>query len=131
MAFIYEKISKDPIDISLVKVKTSLKKNGFGTLFELNFKDKFLEHGMTYDQDFYVLEVCHPGHARKILDISKTVGYFLPCKVVLYQRDNEVIVGMVKPTELIDMVVKDPQGRLIAQEVEEVIIKSLNEALDS
>ena len=53
------------------------------------------------------------------------VGYFLPCKVVVYEKDNSVFVGMLKPTMLIDMVgKKDLQD--IAEEVEEELKKAID-----
>ena len=129
MNFIYEGVSKYSLSDTLIKVKSTLKENGFGTLFELNFKDKFAEHALAFENNFYVLEVCNPGQAKKILDISLDIGYFLPCKVVIYEKDKKVIVGMPRPTALLQMIVEDERANTVAKEVETVIISSLEKAI--
>lgn len=125
MEFVYEIKTDRSLDETLKALQASLKENGFGTLFSLNFKDKFEEHNLPFDEDFYVLEVCNPGYAHKILDISMQVGYFLPCKVVLYKNDNVTKIGMVKPTALIHMVSDAVAAFDLAKEVEERIITSI------
>ncbi len=117
--------SKYDLKTTLIKVKESLKENGFGTLFELNFKDKFDEHNLEYDKNFYVLEVCNPIYAKKILDISDDVGYFLPCKVVVYEKDDNIVIGMMKPSEMLHMITDNKEAMKIAKEVEEIIMKSM------
>ncbi len=117
--------SKYDLKTTLEKVKDSLKENGFGTLFEMNFKDKFEEHNLEYDKNFYVLEVCNPVYAKKILDISGDVGYFLPCKVVVYEKGDNIVIGMMKPSEMLHMITNKKEAMIIAKEVEEIIMKSM------
>lgn len=121
----YEIISKDDLETTLKKVKSTLKDHGFGTLFELNFKQKFAEHGIDYPSDYYVIEVCNPGYARRILDISSDVGYFLPCKVVIYETD-QVRIGMIKPSEMLYLVTDNPEAMQVAKEVEDILKKCMN-----
>lgn len=129
MEFTFEYETEKGIEETLSIVKSTLKENGFGTLYELNFKDKFKEHDMAFDNNFYVLEVCNPKLAKSILDISEDIGYFLPCKVVVREEGNLVKVGALKPTSLLQMVTKDEKASEIAVTVEEVIKKSIETAL--
>lgn len=128
MDFIFETNSSKNVYDTLQDVKVALKSNGFGTLFELNFKDKFAEHEIEYDEDFYVIEVCNPHFAKKVLEISQNIGYFLPCKVVVYDNDGTTKIGMVKPTALIHMVTEEMVAFDVAKEVEDIIMKSLQNA---
>ena len=130
MEFVLEKISPYSVSETIKRVKESLKENGFGTLFELNFKDKFAEHDMSFEDDFHVLEVCNPGQAKKILDIARHVGYFLPCKVVIFNEEDTVKVGMLKPTAMIHMLSDDVDTYDIAHEVELTITKSIEKAIE-
>jgi len=103
MNIIYKvKTSKD-FDSAVESVKKKLSENKFGVLWELNLKNKLEEKGEYFDRNFHVLEVCNPKKAKAVLDIDIEVGYFLPCKVVVYEDNNEVFIGMPKPTELIGL----------------------------
>lgn len=129
MAFLFEVKSTYEIFETVDRVKKALKENGFGTLYELNFKDKFAEHNMTYKDNFFVLEVCNPKQAHKILDISQEIGYFLPCKVVVYESEDHVITGMMKPTSIVHMVTENMEAIQVAHDVEDIIKKSLEQAV--
>ena len=84
-------------------LKESLSNHKFGVLWELNFKDKLKEKGLDFDKNFKILEVCNPTQAKQVLEKHIEVGYFLPCKMVVYEDNNSVFIGMLKPTELIGM----------------------------
>lgn len=121
----YEVVTNKSFNEAIDSLKESLNKINFGVLWELNFKDKLKEKGLDFDQNFKIFEVCNPKQAKKVLDKHLEVGYFLPCKVVVYEKDNSVFVGMLKPTMLIDMVgKKDLQD--IAEEVEEKLKKAID-----
>ena len=85
-------------------LKKSLEAHKFGVLWELNFKDKLKEKGLDFDKNYKVLEVCNPLQAKKVLEKQIEVGYFLPCKIVVYEDGNDVFIGMLNPTALIGMV---------------------------
>lgn len=54
------------------------------------------------------------------------VGYFLPCKVVVYEKEDEVYIGLIRPTVLIGLL--EEEGlKTIAEEVE----KTLKEAIQA
>lgn len=55
------------------------------------------------------------------------VGYFLPCKVVVYQSEGKTHIGLPKPTALMD-VLGDPALLEIAQGVEATLKKAVDEA---
>lgn len=97
-------------------LKLNLKENGFGTLFEMNFKDKIKEKGFQLNENFIMLEVCNPSIASEILNQNIEIGYLLPCKVVIYEKDRKNFIGLLKPSTLIDLV--DKSFTSIAEEVE-------------
>lgn len=109
-------------------VKASLLLYGFGVLFEMNFKDKLKEKGLEFDTDFTVLEVCNPSKAKKVLDHDIIAGYFLPCKLAVFNKDNATFIGMLKPTTLIEL--SGVVGLVdVADEVEADLIASITEAV--
>lgn len=55
------------------------------------------------------------------------MGYFLPCKMVVYEDNNAVFIGMIKPTGLIGMINNDELFN-IAVEVENELKSAIEDA---
>jgi len=120
----YKKETNKSFEEALLSLKSSLKTVGFGVLWEMNFKDKLQEKGLEFNKDFKVLEVCNPKAAKEVLEIELEAGYFLPCKMVVYNMNGTVYIGMLKPTNLITMI-DNPLLVDTAKEVEEALIKAI------
>lgn len=99
----YEVSTNKSFDEAIESLKESLSEHNFGVLWELNFKDKLKEKGLDFENNFKIFEVCNPKKAKEILEKNIEVGYFLPCKMVIYEKDGSVKIGMLKPTDLINM----------------------------
>ncbi|MGG2895216.1 DUF302 domain-containing protein [Enterococcus lactis] len=102
------------------------KEREFGVLYQVNFKEKIKSKGLDFPTNFEVLEVCNPKQAKEVLEKRIEVGYFLPCKVVVYEKEADVYIGLLKPTVLIDFI-KDDNLTMIAREVE----STLKEVVDA
>lgn len=96
-------------------LKKSLNNHRFGVLWELNFKDKLQEKGLDFDRNFKILEVCNPSQAKQVLEKHIEVGYFLPCKMVVYEDNGSVYIGMLKPTVLIGMINDNELSNIVAE----------------
>lgn len=129
MIMLFEKKSIYSIDKTIMRVKDELQKVSFGVLWEINFKDKLKEKGLNYDYNYWVLEVCNPPKAQAILTVNQHAGYFLPCKIVVYETKDGVIAGIAKPTEIINLVTDDENVKGMASEVEKDLIGAINKAL--
>jgi uncharacterized protein (DUF302 family) len=124
----YEVKSKKSFDEAVESLKKSLSENKFGVLFELNFKDKLKEKGLEFESNFKILEVCNPVQAQEVLSRNIEVGYFLPCKMVVYEKEGSVYIGMIKPTEIIQMIGSE-EILAIAKDIENVLKKSIDGAI--
>lgn len=124
----YEVKTSKTFTTAVEDLKKSLSENNFGVLWELNFKDKLEEKGLEFHQNFKVLEVCNPKQAKEVLDRHIEAGYFLPCKMVVYEKENSVFMGMMLPTSLIEMMGQEDLLS-IALQVENVLKKALDEAI--
>jgi uncharacterized protein (DUF302 family) len=122
----YKVVTEKSFENAIESLKESLSKHNFGVLWELNFKDKLKEKGLDFDRNFKILEVCNPKQAQEVLLKNIEVGYFLPCKMVVYEDKDSVIMGMVKPTAFIGMM-DDVELSTIAIEVE----NNLKSAIDA
>lgn len=128
MDIIYEKKTNKSFDEALESVKKELKERKFGVLWELNFKDKMAEHNIDFKNNFKILEVCNPQKAKEVLSAHLEVGYFLPCKMVVYEKNNEVFIGTAKPEMLLGMMGYDDIGS-VATEVQQVLIEAIEASI--
>lgn len=103
MDIVYKKDTQKSFDQAVEDLKKSLGEHKFGVLWELNFKDKLREKGFDFDSNFKVLEACNPGQAKKAFDVDLEAGFFLPCKLVVYENQGSVFMGMLRPTGLIGL----------------------------
>lgn len=121
----YKVNTEKSFEKAIESLKESLSKHSFGVLWELNLKEKLEEKELDFDRNFKILEVCNPKQAQQVLLKNIEVGYFLPCKMVVYEDKDSVIMGMVNPTAFIGMM-DDSELSAIATEVE----KNLKSAID-
>ena len=118
MDFIYEEKSPYSLEETITRLKERLPKEGFGILWELNFKHKLKEKGLSLKDDFWIFEVCNPAKAESVLNEMIQAGYFLPCKMAVYTREDAVYIGLPRPVELIGLITRDDLMRSFAEDVE-------------
>ena len=127
MELIYQVKTDKSFDDAVMSLKEACASVGFGTLWQLNFKDKLHEKGLAFDDNFMILEVCNPVKAQKVLLENREAGFFLPCKVAIYEKGGEVFMGMPKPTELMAMLGSEAL-KSAADEVESALIEAIDNA---
>lgn len=125
--FHYTVDTEKGIEEAVQAVEDALKNHKFGVLWKLDLTSKLQEKGLNFNQPYRVLEVCNPVEAERVLSQNSLVGYFLPCKIVVYEVDGKTKIGLPKPTALMD-VLNDAQLQKIAQGVEATLIEAVNEA---
>ena len=126
--FHYTINSTKTIPEALGSVEKRLKENGFGVLWHLDIAQTLEKKGVEFKQPYHVLEVCNPVEAKTVLEQNPLVGYFLPCKIVVYESEGQTKVGLTKPTALIELV-HDKELEQTAQKIEETLIKALEDAI--
>lgn len=115
------------VEEAVEAVKESLKKVKFGVLWELDVPAKLQEKGVEFKQPFRILEVCNPGEAKRVLSQNSLVGYFLPCKVVVYDDHGTTKIGLPKPSAFMGLI-DDAALKEVAEEVEKALIQAIEEA---
>lgn len=126
--FDYTVETSKSMDEAVQAIETSLKKEHFGVLWNLDLQAKLREKGVDFDTPYRVLEVCNPKEAQRVLSENLLVGYFLPCKIVIYQEKGMTKIGLPKPTSLIQMIQNDKLQE-IAADIEHRLISSIDEAI--
>jgi uncharacterized protein (DUF302 family) len=128
MDIIYEKSTNKNVNDAIKSLENNLKENGFGILWQLNFKDKLEEKGLEFKEDFVVLEVCNPKQAKEVLDENIHIGYVLPCKMVVRSENDKTYIGMTSPEALIGLF-ESPGLNEVAKKVEESLKNSIESSI--
>lgn len=104
--FHYTVETEKSMDEAIQSLEESLKEEKFGVLWQFDIKETLQKKGFDFEQPYKVMEVCNPKEANNVLTENQLVGYFLPCKVVVYQdvETKKTKIGLPKPTALIEMV---------------------------
>jgi len=126
MDIIYEKSTDKNLNKAIESLENNLKENGFGILWQLNFKEKLKEKGLEFKDDFVVLEVCNPKQAKEVMEKNIHIGYVLPCKMVVRRENNKTYIGMTSPEMLIGLF-ENTELKEVAKKVE----KSLRNSIES
>lgn len=109
-------------------LEENLKEEKFGVLWNFDLTAKLQEKGTDFDTPYTILEVCNPQEANRVLSEDLMVGYFLPCKIVVYEENGTTKIGMPKPSALIEMVQKD-SIKEIAVDIEERLIRCIDKTV--
>ncbi|PLR84902.1 hypothetical protein CVD25_13515 [Bacillus canaveralius] len=126
--FHYTVTTNKTIEETIASLEQNLKENKFGILWQLDIPEKLQEKGVdSYTKPYRVLEVCNPHEAGRVLNIDELVGYFLPCKITVYESQGKTKIGLPKPTSLVSMLNND-ELKEIAKDIENTLIHVLEES---
>ena len=122
---------KFPTDKTVSETATALEAavhaNHFGVMQIHNLKETMTKKGVAFAHECLIFEVCQPQQAKKVLDENMSVCTALPCRISIYEEGGETILATLKPTTLLALF-NTPQLKGVAQEVEDTIVKIMEEA---
>jgi uncharacterized protein (DUF302 family) len=108
-------------------LQAAVQANHFGVMQVHNLKETMAKKGVEFARECLIFEVCQPQQAKKVLDQNMSVSTALPCRITLYEEGGKTILAALKPTTLLAMF-NAPQLEGVAQEVEDSMVKIMNEA---
>ena len=126
MDYYLRKIINIPFQEAVTKVTEALKKEGFGILTKIDVQEKFKEKLGIDFKKYLILGACRPDYAHKAILAEENIGVMLPCNVVVYEKDGETAVAVIKPTAAMDMIEKKDLKEIALQ-----VENRLKNALDS
>lgn len=126
--FDYTIETENNVDDTIENLKQNLLRENFGVLWEFDIKEKLQEKRLGFDESYIVLEVCNPHEAKRVLEKNKMVGYFLPCKIVVYSDQGTTKIGMPKPSSFIQLM-KDEELNKIAMDIEKRLILAIDQSI--
>src|SRR5665811_2411662 len=108
-------------------LQAAVQANHFGVMQVHNLKETMTKKGVEFARACLIFEVCQPQQTKKVLDQNMSVSTALPCRISSYEEGGKTIGATLKPTTLLAMF-NTPQLEGVAQQVEETIVKIMNEA---
>lgn len=126
--FHYTVETNKSIQKAVESLETNLKEKKFGVQWQFDIKETLQKKGFDFSDDFIVLEVCNPKEAQNMLTQNKMVGYFLPCKIVVYDDGGTTKIGMPRLTALIEMV-EDEELKKFAADIEKNLIACIDKSI--
>jgi len=128
MNFHYSVVTNKTVDEAVQALEDTLKAHKFGVLWQMDLPAKLKEKGVDYPTPYRILEVCNPHEAKRVLTQNPLVGYFLPCKIVVYQNEQGMTtIGLPRPSSLIGIIGDESLAEL-AQGVETDLIMAIDAA---
>lgn len=128
--FHYTIETEQSVDEAIASLEKSLKEEQFGVLWRFSIQDKLNEKGIEFKNKYTILEVCNPHEAKKVLNENMITGYFLPCKMAVYEQDGKTMIGLPRPTAMMSVVGQDsgPTLQQIALDVEQRLIRCMDKS---
>jgi uncharacterized protein (DUF302 family) len=123
-----------PTDKSIPEASAALEdaltRRKFSALWHLDMGSKLKEKGLELEPEFHIYEVCSASRAKEALETNVEVGYFLPCKMVVYNKDGKTHVGMLRPELLMAMLGED-RLQSLATGIEEELRGAVDDAVQT
>lgn len=98
-------------------VRQAIADEGFGVLTEIDVQTTLKKKLDVEYPKYKIFGVCNPQKALEALTLEPEIGFLLPCKIILFENENQVKVSTVRPTSVLG-IVNVPKLTPIAEEVE-------------
>lgn len=124
----YDVPTQKPAPQAAADVQTVAKQHGFGTLHVYNLKETLTSKGFPQTEECFVLEVCNPAQANKVLALDQAMNVALPCRISVYEKEGQTWVGMIRPAAMLALLSESVELKAIADDVEATMVKIIDGA---
>lgn len=98
MDYCFTKSLKLSFEDAVDKVIERFKQHGFGVLCDIDVKATLKKKLDVDVQNYRILGMCNPPNAHKALQAEPNIGVMLPCNALVYERGDETVLTVVRPT---------------------------------
>ena len=120
--------SPKPFEKAAADLSAAVQRNGFGVLHIHDLGATLRRKGIDFTEQCKVFEVCNPRQAGRVLATDMRLNMALPCRISVYTEDGKTMIGMIRPTQVLAGLSKDPAMAKIAGEVEAKTARMIDEA---
>jgi uncharacterized protein (DUF302 family) len=126
MRYIVE--SDKSVEVAVADLQTAVAEHEFGVLNVLNLQQTLKSKGQDLSQSCYILDVCNPVQAVKVLNEDMSMNVALPCRVSVYEQQGATKIAMVKPMTMLTALSDSDVLKAVAEEVEATLIDIIDAA---
>lgn len=116
------------IDRVAKDLEEAVARNKFGVLHIHDLKKAMKNKGVDFPYECRIFEVCNPQKASSVLTKDMSLNMALPCRISVWEENDQVKIGTLNPTALLSVLSDDEELKPIAKEVEHIITKIIDEA---
>jgi|SRR3989339_1321587 len=109
-------------------LEVAVNHNRFGVLHIHDLKATMKNKGIDFLHECKIFEVCNPQKANAVLTNDMSLNMALPCRISVWEENGQIKIGTIKPTSLLSILSDSKELTLIAEEVEAIIKKIIDEA---
>jgi uncharacterized protein (DUF302 family) len=113
------------------RLTAALLQRKFGVLHIHNLKGTLNGKGVPFEPECQVMEVCNPQQAAKVLGEDLDLNMALPCRVSVYEKGGQTVIGMLSPKAMLAELSDSPVLRDVAAEVESILKDAIEEVVRS
>ncbi len=119
MEFDYTVTTEKDFDAAVLTVQEETVKAGFRVLYVHDIQKTLAEKGFKIGP-MKIIEFCNAKSAYAVLEAEAKIGLCLPCKILVYTKNDETIISGMRPIVLPQFF---PQARLgaLPEEIDKLI----------
>lgn len=111
-----------------VDLESAVKRYGFGILHVHDLGATLRSKGVDFKEECKIFEVCNPVQAARVLAADMRLNMALPCRISVFTEKGKTKIGLIKPVPMLSELSQDPALVQVAEEVEEKLIRMVDEA---
>jgi uncharacterized protein (DUF302 family) len=116
-SYYFFKVMNTDFEATIVRVKESLKEQGFGVVSEINMQQKLTQATGKEMDPYIIIGACNPKGAYEALQIDAHIGLMLPCNVIVRDLgNNRVEVAAINPVKTMSSL-KNKKMNVLAEEI--------------
>ncbi len=96
----YERIIEANVEDTFGRISEGLKEEGYVLLSFVDVKEILTKNFGGTNKGYYILNVCKPQAAKELIGENEDYGLFLPCKMLLIEKENKTRVVIMRVSEL-------------------------------
>ncbi len=122
---------KSPHDFETTcqRLQDAVPANGFGLMHTHDIHATLNAKGVDFAPQCRVYEVCNPMRAAEVLAVRIDLANALPCRIAVYERGGDVVVSMIRPTDMLAALCDNTELARVAADVEQTMNRILEEAV--